>query len=502
VFVVRRYRALLVGNWHYPDDPANLPDLKGPLNDVSSLAQTLADPTFGLFAPTDVTTLTERASYEIEAEMEAFFSEATREDVLLVYFSGHGITADNGSLLLCGRNSRTDRRLATTVSSETVNQMIRGCPAAAVVIVLDCCHAGAFKSGDIAGELAGRGRFVLTASRSKDRAPDAEDATGLSRFTGHLVRGIRGEAALPGSDQVTLSDLYRYVHRRMTEAGPIIPQRRFDGDGEVAIARTLTAPAVSLTVSSTQIDLGTVVEGESLPPERVQVTAAGSSWRAETEADWLSLEPHPHHLDIRITPRLGATRANIHVHHGATGEIRTIRLSLSVTPRRTAPPEQSIAPPEQSAAPPEQGPSPLERRPAPAEKAPAAALATVRLGQDEIAARVSPLIVRSPITAIGPLIRQEKAARKLAGVDDREATLGTVDLPGDGFVLFTNRAMYWTNQGQRVAVPYQQFPTRQFVLSPRQTHVDFGDGVPRLVGGMAPDIFELITEIRTALLAR
>ena len=189
-----------------------------------------------------MTTLTERASHEILSELETFFGDATREDVLLLYFSGHGITADNGSLLLCGRNARTDRKLATTVSSETVNQMIRGCPAAAVVIVLDCCHAGAFKSGDLAGELAGRGRFVLTASRSRDRAPDAEHATGLSRFTGHLLRGIRGEAAIPGADHVTLSDLYRYVHRRMAEDGPTIPQRRFDGDGEVAIARTLVAP--------------------------------------------------------------------------------------------------------------------------------------------------------------------------------------------------------------------------------------------------------------------
>src|SRR4029450_1941012 len=122
----RRYRALLVGNWHYPDDPANLPDLKGPVNDVSGLAQALADPDVGLFAPADITMLTERASHEIAAEMEAFFADASRTDLLFVYYSGHGLTADDGSLLLCGRNARTDRKLATTVSAEPVNPMIPG----------------------------------------------------------------------------------------------------------------------------------------------------------------------------------------------------------------------------------------------------------------------------------------------------------------------------------------------------------------------------------------
>lgn len=40
---VRRYRALLIGNSHYPDDPGNLPDLKGPINDVSALGRALAE---------------------------------------------------------------------------------------------------------------------------------------------------------------------------------------------------------------------------------------------------------------------------------------------------------------------------------------------------------------------------------------------------------------------------------------------------------------------------
>jgi hypothetical protein len=234
----QRYRALLIGNSHYPEDPGNLPDLKGPINDVSALGRVLSEESTSLFSPAEIKLLTDRQSYEISAELEELLAAARRDDVLLIYFSGHGITADNGSLLLCARNSRTDRRLTTTVSAETITRMTDQSAAATTIIVLDCCYAGAFKTGDVAAELAGRGRYVLAATRSRDRARDAEHGTGFSRFTAHLLRGLQGAAAQPGAPYVTVSDLYQYLHRSMAEDGPFVPQRRFDGDGDPALART------------------------------------------------------------------------------------------------------------------------------------------------------------------------------------------------------------------------------------------------------------------------
>jgi hypothetical protein len=374
---VRRYRALLVGNWHYPDDPANLPDLNGPLNDVSRLAETLADPATGMFAPADVTTLTERASYEIVAEMESFFGTATREDVLLLYYSGHGITADNGTLLLCGRNSRTDRKLATTVSADVVNQMISGCPAAAVTIMLDCCHAGAFKSGDLAAELAGKGRYLLTASRSRDRAPDAEHATGMSRFSAHVLRGLRGEAALPGSTEITLSDLYRYVHRRMTEDGRVIPQRRFDGDGEIQIGRAATAgPGPGpvepgpLVVAPLRVSVTDVTPGRRPPTEYVSVRRPGGgppAFAVETTADWLTVTARDGHFTIDVDPLDADRRATIAVRDLATGDLHVVRLAVRVVPEadRSGPPRDPAVPPvPPDPAVPPASPDPAEVEPA------------------------------------------------------------------------------------------------------------------------------------------
>ncbi|GGL21075.1 caspase family protein [Mangrovihabitans endophyticus] len=233
----RRYRALLLGNSHFPDDPDNLPDLKGPINDVAGMGRLLSDARSSLFAPADIDVLTDRQSDQISGKLEDFLNAAARDDVLLIYYSGHGITANNGSLLLCARNTRTDRRLTTTVSAETIRRMIDQSAAAVTIIILDCCYAGAFKTGDVAAELGGRGRYVLAATRSGDRAADAENGTGYSRFTGHLLRGLQGAAAQPDAACVTVSDLYHYLRKRMAEDGPFIPQRRFDGDGDPILAR-------------------------------------------------------------------------------------------------------------------------------------------------------------------------------------------------------------------------------------------------------------------------
>ena len=563
----RRYRALLIGNWHYPEDPANLPDLKGPLNDVSRLAELIADPGTGLFAPADIMALTERASHEITAELEQFFGDATRTDVLLVYYSGHGLTADDGSLLLCGRNARTDRRLASTVSAETINRMMRSCAAAAIVIVLDCCHAGAFKSGEFAADLAGKGRFVLAASRTRDRAPDAEHATGLSRFTGHLLRGLRGEARPVGSDHITLSDVYRYVHRRMSEEGPVLPQRRFDGEGDIPLARTTTGsiPPVTggLLISEALIDVGEVRIGERLPSERVYVTARGpdgspAPWRAETSADWVTLRSAGAYLEVDLAPRADTGRANIIVHNERTGEARTIRIiarTVSVPPAFASPPAPPAAQTtsaevrvpldagsgvitvarwyvrvgqavergeaiadlyldsnldeEAEVVAPTDG-TVLEMTAASgAVVRPGDRLATVGASPPREATPTGPTedVVRAVLREhavrlgiqLGPGTRADQAARTQSGYSPAEPTLGAIEFPSGGTVLFTTTSMILADGEISTEIRYRRFRAASFSAhgdGPALTHIDTGSGRQHHVGPVAAGLLDLLLDIQ------
>lgn len=326
------YRALLIGNGHFPADPHNLADLNGPPNDISRLAEVLTNPRSGLVAPGDVTVLAERESYEISAALERFFRDATKDQVLLVYYSGHGLTIDDdGSLLLCGRNTRFDSKLTTTVSAEAVNHMIQFCPAT-VVLILDCCYAGAFKGGGLADELFGKGRFVLAASRPKERARDADNATGLSRFTAHLVRGLAGEAAATDNEWITLSDLYAYVHRTMVRKREIEPQRRFDGTGEIVVGRNpswLVPVREPFSLSKYVVDIRDIEPDEQLPTEKVLVRGT-AAWQVECDASWIAINKDAQSFGLVFTPSIGSNRANVDVHDRVSGQALTVRVSIRV----------------------------------------------------------------------------------------------------------------------------------------------------------------------------
>jgi hypothetical protein len=245
-----RYRALLIGNSTYPADEHNLQTLKGPVKDIAAVNRALIDPATGLFADVDVTLLPEATSSRAIRALGRFFGTATRDDILLVYFSGHGKLDQSGRLHLCMQDTESTDLLSTAVSSARINEFADASRARNVIIVLDCCYAGAFRGGDLVDAVAGPGRYVLTACRGTQLANDATVENGTSYFTQHLVNGLLGAA--PDQDQdgyVTFSDLYAYVDRQLREAGKQIPQRRVQGDGDVPLARR--RPPTAAEVSTT-----------------------------------------------------------------------------------------------------------------------------------------------------------------------------------------------------------------------------------------------------------
>jgi uncharacterized caspase-like protein len=236
--VAGRYRALLIGNSTYPADEHNLQPLKGPARDIAALNRALVDPATGMFTDGDVTLLPEVSSPRALRALGAFFGNADRDDVLLLYFSGHGKLDLSGRLHLCMQDTETTDLLASAVSSTRINEFVEASRARNAVIVLDCCYAGAFRGGDFGDAVAGPGRYVLTSCRGTQLANDATDDGGTSHFTQHLVDGLTHAAEdKDGDGFVSFSDLYAFVDRQLRSEGKQIPQRRVDGDGDLRMAR-------------------------------------------------------------------------------------------------------------------------------------------------------------------------------------------------------------------------------------------------------------------------
>jgi hypothetical protein len=277
-----RYRALLIGNSTYPADEHNLQTLNGPVKDIAALNRALIDPGTGLFDDTDVTLLPEATSNRALRALGRFFASANREDVLLVYFSGHGKLDQSSRLHLCMQDTDSTDLLSTAVSSARINEFAEASRARNVVIVLDCCHAGAFRGADLGQAVAGPGRYVLTSCRGTQLANDASVENGTSCFTQHLVDGLVYAASdQDGDGFVTFSDLYAYVDRQMREASKQIPQRRVDGDGDLPLAKR-PVPALAGVDATIQPSAGNR-ESETQPGHGLPSPLTGAEKGATAE---------------------------------------------------------------------------------------------------------------------------------------------------------------------------------------------------------------------------
>jgi tetratricopeptide (TPR) repeat protein len=236
----RVYKALLIANWDFPHDPDQLPPLNGPQEDVRQLREVLTSRRTGLHDEGNVKILPDRTRGEILRRIEDFFLDATRDDQLLLYYSGHGKLSLFDELYLCARDTRADRLVSSAVGTSAISTIVDASPAAAKILVLDCCYSGSFKGGDtLPGKLAGEGRFVLTASRGAELAPDAEAHETTSPFTRFLIEALAAEAEdSDGDGYLSVEDVYAYVADRMRRDRLSRPQRSFASAVDViALAR-------------------------------------------------------------------------------------------------------------------------------------------------------------------------------------------------------------------------------------------------------------------------
>jgi hypothetical protein len=247
-----RSRALIVASDRY-DDPG-LKQLRSPARDIRALERVLADPAIGDF---DVKTLFNEPAHVVNLSVEDFFADRGTDDLLLLYFSCHGVKDDGGRLYFATANTQLRRLGATAVSSAFVNEQMDSSRSRKIMLFLDCCYSGAFFRGmtpragagiDINERFEGRGRAVITASTAMEYAFEPDDTlVGEGRpsiFTEALVRGLEtGEADQDEDGRVSVDELYDYVFDQVRRATPSqTPSKLINVQGALYIARSNRPP--------------------------------------------------------------------------------------------------------------------------------------------------------------------------------------------------------------------------------------------------------------------
>lgn len=245
-----RRLALIVASDEFGDP--GLRRLRAPAVDAEALARVLGDEAIGGF---DVRTMLNESTAVVNEAVEEFFADRLPDDLLLLHFSGHGVKDDNGELYLATPSTKLNRLAATAVSAEFVNRRMGRSRCRRIVLLLDCCYAGAFARGALprAGtdvhveeQFGGRGRVVITASNALEYAfdgtdlADAQETTSPSVFTRALVEGLEtGEADRDQDGFVGVHELYDFVYDKVRAVMPSQTPGKwtFDVQGDLIIAR-------------------------------------------------------------------------------------------------------------------------------------------------------------------------------------------------------------------------------------------------------------------------
>ncbi len=220
--------ALLIGVSEYKPSLNPLPQA---LKDVAAMQRVLQHQNLGGFDK--VKTLPNPEPLEMQEAIEMLFSERTKDDLVLLFFSGHGIKDDAGRLYFATRITRKNSKgklvKATAVPANFVHDIMSNSRCRREIVILDCCFSGAFAEGmtakddgvvDLQRQLGGEGRAVLTASTSSQYSFE-EQGSELSVYTRYLVEGIEtGDADLDGDGVVSIDEWHDYASTKVRAVQP------------------------------------------------------------------------------------------------------------------------------------------------------------------------------------------------------------------------------------------------------------------------------------------
>ncbi|MFI7526483.1 caspase domain-containing protein [Nocardia salmonicida] len=238
-----RSRAVLIGTSHYSHD--GLADLPAVERNVSDLSDILAAH-HGLRLPSkNCQRLVDIG--DPRAVLTAVHAAAAEaEDLLLVYFAGHGLVDSQDNLFLGLADSprpldqywlAVDIRDLRTIMNDSNSR------AANRVLILDCCFSGrafeAMGSGAAASAIEAmgvRGTFTMTSTPENETAL-APVGGQHTAFTGALIE-LLDTGVADGPEFLTLDTIYEHTRNVLVSQGLPEPRRRcVDGTGALALVR-------------------------------------------------------------------------------------------------------------------------------------------------------------------------------------------------------------------------------------------------------------------------
>ena len=186
----------------------------------------------------------EATKSNIKKTMTETFMKAGSNDLVILYFSGHGIKGSFLPIDFDGSNNK--------LPHEEITAALKASPAKYKLCIADACHSGsllAARGTDVQNMLANYyaslaqaspGTALIMSSKSEE---NSLESSGLRQgvFSHFLIRGLKGEADADGDHIVTVQELYTFISSKVrsytgNRQSPVI-QGTYDPTMTISVAR-------------------------------------------------------------------------------------------------------------------------------------------------------------------------------------------------------------------------------------------------------------------------
>jgi uncharacterized caspase-like protein len=227
--VAKRF-AVVVGLSRYKHASKKLRNLKYAHRDAKAFADFLTSKAGGSFPAEQVKLLTDEGATKqaIEGALFEFLKRTVREDLVIIYFSGHGTPDPEkpSNLYLMAHDSDLKRIASTAVPMWDLDTaMRRTIEAERVIVLADACHSAGVTEGVRGVSLGDQfntyfrelaktkpGRLIFTSCEGYEISREGENwGGGHGVFTWAILEALKGKADADSDGIVRLGEMLDYV---------------------------------------------------------------------------------------------------------------------------------------------------------------------------------------------------------------------------------------------------------------------------------------------------
>lgn len=222
--------ALLIGVSEYG---SGLTPLPGAIEAVDAMQHVLQSSEMGGFD--EVVQLVNPNPPQMREAIETLFSDRTKNDIVLLFFSGHIIQDERNNVLFTTSitclSPKAELVKVSAIPASFVQDMMSNSGTQRPVVILDCCFNSMLTQEmvdnyhslvKIKRQLSGKGRAILTSFTSPQNFLESEKF-GHSVYTRYLAEGIStGAADLDNDGWISVDELHEYASQKVKSSAPSV----------------------------------------------------------------------------------------------------------------------------------------------------------------------------------------------------------------------------------------------------------------------------------------